>query len=225
MNALLRMLFFLAVVRPLMLIILGLNVRHLARLPRRGPAIVVANHNSHLDTLALMTLFSTRELRDVRPVAAADYFLSNRFLAWFSTQIVGIIPIERDLRSAETDILAPIDDALAQNQIVILFPEGTRGNPEQLENFKSGIAHLARRHPDVDVVPVFLHGLGKALPRGEAVLVPFFCDAFIGDAMRWSGGRASFMSELVSRMRALAAEGNFPEWQLAVGTNDNFSPP
>lgn len=125
---------------------------------------------------------------------------------------IGIVPISRDVRTARADTLAPIDQALAQNQILILFPEGTRGNPEQLEEFKTGVAHVAKRHPAVDVVPVFLHGFGKALPRGEALLVPFFCDVFVGKAFHWTGDRGSFMTELTGCMQSLAQEGRFQEW-------------
>ena len=82
MNAFLRYMFFLLIVRP---IVLGLNVRRNQLLPTEGPAVVVANHNSHLDALTLMTLFGMRRLAIVRPVAVADYFLKNRLLAWFST--------------------------------------------------------------------------------------------------------------------------------------------
>src|SRR5437870_1072504 len=91
-----------------------------------------------------------------------------------------------------------------RKEIVIVFPEGTRGEPEQLGEFKTGVAHLARRYPSLPFYPVFLHGLGKALPRGEGLLVPFFCDVFVGQPMLWTGDKTSFMGELWSRISALA---------------------
>jgi 1-acyl-sn-glycerol-3-phosphate acyltransferase len=213
MNPWLRFLFFLFVVRPVLLIILGLHVRGRQRLPASGPAVIVANHNSHLDVLVLMCLFPSRLLPRLRPAAAQDYFLRNRFLAWFSLNIIGILPIERRVKGPRHDPLAPLSEALKRDEIVILFPEGSRGEPERLGEFKTGVAHLARRFPKVPFVPIFLHGLGKALPRGEALLVPFFCDVFIGEPLVWTGDKAGFMLELTNRITSLAAEGNFPAWE------------
>jgi 1-acyl-sn-glycerol-3-phosphate acyltransferase len=215
--SLLRWLFFLLIVRPAVLILLGLNLRHRERLPRHGPAIVVANHNSHLDTPVLMSLFPHRLLPRLRPVAAVDYFLKDERLAWFARRIVGIVPLDRRPEGRTTgggaDPLLALERALDRGDILILFPEGTRGEPERMTALKSGVAHLARRRPDVPVVPVFMHGLGKALPKGEALLVPFFVDVFVGERIAWPGTRDAFMADLAARFGELAREATPPDWQ------------
>lgn len=200
--------FFLLLVKPILGLIIGLNIQDKQRLPKCGPALVVANHNSHLDVFVLMNLFPMRMLSKLRAVAAADYFLSNPLLAWFSLNIVGILPIDRHPQCGRSDPLAPIEAALARNEIVIIFPEGSRGDPEVMAPLRSGITHLLQRHKELEVTPVFLHGLGKALPKGEALLVPFFCDVLVGEPMQWSGNRQRCLNKLMGIFRHLATELN-----------------
>lgn len=209
----LRWIFFGIVVRFVVLIVLGLNVRHRERLPVKGPAILAANHNSHLDTLVLMSLLPLRVLGRLRPVAAMDYFFRNRWLAWFATHVIGVVPIKRQRSTPDEDLLAPVAEALERGDILIFFPEGSRGEPERLAEFKSGIARLAERFPQVPVTPVFMHGLGKALPKGEWLLVPFFVDVFIGEPLTWNGDRRAYLNEFKRAIERLAAEGHFPPWE------------
>ena len=121
------MLFFALVAHPVLLIATGLRVLGREHLPRAGPAVVVANHNSHLDVIALMSLFPLRLLHKVRPVAAADHFTRPGPLGWLARVILNIIPIDRSGGGAETAI-APVRAALDRGDIVVLFPEGTRGD-------------------------------------------------------------------------------------------------
>jgi 1-acyl-sn-glycerol-3-phosphate acyltransferase len=210
---LLQWLFFGLIVRVVVLLVIGLRIQGKQRLPKSGPVMIVANHNSHLDTLVLMSLFPLRMLNQLRPVAAEDYFLNqNPWLAWFALDMMNIIPIAREA-GCDRQFLKRCGAALQNNQILILYPEGSRGEPECLTEFKTGIAHLAKHHPQVPIVPIFLQGLGKALPKGEALLVPFFCDVLIGEPLYWTGSKSGLMHLLTERFQALAASGNFPIWE------------
>jgi 1-acyl-sn-glycerol-3-phosphate acyltransferase len=182
MNKILKIIFFIFIVKPLVLIGLGLNVVNRNNLPQKGPAILAANHNSHLDTILLMSLFPLHLLPKIRPVAAADYFLSNPLLAWFSLSILGIIPIERKVnKENKNDFLKSCKDALNNNDILIIFPEGSRGKPEEMSSIKKGIYRLVSDKKSKSVIPIMMKGLGAALPKGEALFVPFNCDVVIGN--------------------------------------------
>ncbi len=209
---LLRLLFFAIVVRAVVLVALGLTVRHRERLPADGPAIVAANHNSHLDTLALMSLFPLRLLPKLRPVAAADYWEEGGF-GWFARNIIGIIPVKRGSGSEGGNPLAAAEDALDRGEILVIFPEGSRGEPEAFQAFKKGIGHLARARPKVPVVPVFMHGLGKALPKGSTLLVPFNVLVSVGEALYGKESYGAFVAELETATAALAAQEKLPAWE------------
>jgi 1-acyl-sn-glycerol-3-phosphate acyltransferase len=200
----LKTLFFLLFIRPLAAIVLGMNLRHRNRLPEQGPAIIIANHNSHLDTVVLLSLFPLRTVAKVHPVAAEDYFLANRFLAWFSTKLIGIIPFKRKL--CRENPFEEIEKALQHNEIIIFFPEGTRGEAEKLSSMKTGIAHLAKKFPNVPMIPVFLHGLGKALPKGDPLLVPFLVDVVIGEKIPFCEDRQDFMHSIEETFKNLMKE-------------------
>lgn len=183
MKRVMKMLFFGLLVKPLVLIVLGLNVRGRERLPRHGPAVIAANHNSHLDVLVLMSLFPLRHLHRVRPVAAADYFLRNPLISWFSRTCICIIPIDRSGHADPDALFSDCQQALDQNAILIIFPEGSRGDPEKIGKIRKGIFYLLKERLDTPILPVIMHGLGRALPRGEALLVPFNCDVVVGEPL------------------------------------------
>ncbi|KTD54728.1 lysophospholipid acyltransferase family protein [Legionella quateirensis] len=208
MNTVLRFIFYQIFIRPFIYVILGLNVTHRERLPLQGPAIIVANHNSHLDTMVLMSLFRWKVQKIIQPVAAADYFLKKPILSWFSQKIIGIIPISRNSGKNKTDPLFKVQEAINEQKIIIFYPEGSRGEPEKLSEIKKGIAHLLNANPDIPVYPIYIYGLGKSLPKDERLLVPFVIDVIVGEP--FSGSRVEF-SHMVDTVRS-----SFNELKLEI---------
>ncbi|MCM8538805.1 MAG: 1-acyl-sn-glycerol-3-phosphate acyltransferase, partial [Lentisphaeraceae bacterium] len=198
MNRLLKILFFALIIKPLTLIVLGLNIRGRKNLPKKGPAIIAANHNSHLDTMVLMGLYPLSQVHRLRPVAAADYFLKNKFIKWFSLQVIGIIPLERKARKSKDELFSGCKTALEKGDILILYPEGSRGDAGKMSELKKGIFHISKLVEDTLISPVIMNGLSKSLPKGEALLVPFNCDVIIGELLHSGDSADDFIQELKS---------------------------
>ena len=207
-NTLLRTLFTLCIVWPVIWLWLGLRVRHRDRLPQQGPAIVVANHNSHMDVFALLSLFALRRQGRIHPVAAADYFLRNKGMAWFALNILNIIPITR--KGGEADPLAQCEQALRDGKILILFPEGTRGEPGILAPLKSGIWHLSQRMPEVPIIPVWLRGTEHIMAKGNRIPLPLFIDVNIGRPLVVQSDKRVFMDDLRQQLMLLQQQTTGP---------------
>lgn len=201
-----KLLFFILIVRPVVLVILGLNVRDRQNLPKHGPAVIVANHNSHLDTLVMMCLFPLSMLHKVRPVAAADYFMKPGFMSWFSLRCCGILPLDRTGNTAREALFEGCKAALDDGDILIIFPEGSRGMPEDLSQLRKGVFFLLDSRKDTPLIPVVTHGLGRALPRGEALLVPFNCDVVVGEPMLSFDDANQFVDKITAEFESLLSQ-------------------
>jgi 1-acyl-sn-glycerol-3-phosphate acyltransferase len=208
----LRVMTLVLVARPLARIFTGADIVGRERLPLKGPAIIAANHASHVDTLLLLTMYPSKALDRVRPAAAADYFLKGRLMSWFSRKVIGIVPVARDKTGSGVDVLAPAREALEAGDIVVIFPEGTRGDGEEMAKLKSGVARLAAAVPKAAVVPVWLQGSGRVLPKGAHVPVPMNCTVIVGEAFHWTGDRAAFMEQLRGQLEALKAQAPPQRW-------------
>lgn len=209
----LRLAFIALVAQPLARIFTGVDVTGREHLPTTGPAIVAANHTSHVDTLLMLAIFPTRTVTKVRPAAAADYFLKTPLTSWFSRKIIGIVPVARDRVKEGEDILAPARAALAAGDIVVVFPEGTRGSdPDDMGRLKNGVARLAEAFPDAPVIPVWIQGAGRVLPKGAVIPVPMNCWVGAGPPVRWEGHRTAFMEGLRGALLKLKSEAPPLRW-------------
>lgn len=201
-----QMIFFLFAIKPFMALFIGLRVRGREHLREADPFILIANHSSHLDTMSLLSLFPLTRLRRIRPVAAADYFERNKFVSVLTKTLFNILPIARRKITAETNPLSRMRDAIEAGDSIIIFPEGTRGSGQELGEFRSGVAHLIEKLPGVPVVPAYLVNMGRSLPKGEFIPVPFSCEIRIGAPRILGGSRQEITKALEAAVRELAGE-------------------
>ncbi len=185
----LKVLFHLSFVRPFVVFYLGLRKRSVIEwdkaLPSRGPAIIIANHNSNADTPIIESLFPLHFVGKVRPVAAKDYWAKTKLLDWFARNVMRVIYVERGSGQSGKDPYGEVHAALARGEIIILYPEGKRGKPEEPTEIKKGITYLMQQHPLVPVIPIHLYGAGKAFGTADRwwkhIPVPFIVDVLVGE--------------------------------------------
>lgn len=151
-------------------------------LPKTGPAIVVTNHTSSFDILKMAYVCFTTSERVIRGVARKGLLdpnyrepeavlartrkkgdsnparlpLLNQTLAFIFNGI-GAIPVIRggERNSAEDrQFLLACDEVLNSNQLLGIFIQETRVKAGDLENPMPGVNLIARKHPDVPIVPV-----------------------------------------------------------------------
>jgi 1-acyl-sn-glycerol-3-phosphate acyltransferase len=175
MLAKLMSLFLLGLIR----LLTGAQARWQGCPPKAEQRIYFANHQSHVD-LILMWAALPAELRSItRPIAAAEYWTKTRFRKWITTAVFNAIYVDRT-KTGDQDPLEPLIRALDQGDSVILFPEGTRGNQEEPQSFKSGLYNLALKFPDVVLVPAWINNVQRVMPKGEVVPVPILCSVTFG---------------------------------------------
>ena len=205
-----QMIVFALAIKPFMALFIGLRVRGREHLSGSEPFVLIANHSSHLDTISLLSLFPLNRLRRIRPVAAADYFERNRFVSLFTKTVFNILPIARKNITTENNPLRRMREALQTGDSLIIFPEGTRGSGDQIGEFRSGVAHLIEKMPNVSVVPTYLVNMGRSLPKGEFIPVPFFCEIRIGAPRVFTGSRQEITRALEAAVRELSPETSDP---------------
>lgn len=180
MRWILMVIYYKAIMKPFLSILVGVKVVNAIELKQKGPMILVSNHNSHLDTMALMSALPIKQLVRTHPVAAADYFGGNGLKRFFSRWVVNALLIPRKRAEGDpspTDLMVKFLD---KGHSLILFPEGSRGEPEKFQAFQKGIGAILKRRPHIPYIPVFMSGMGRVLPKGETLLVPFDAYVMIG---------------------------------------------
>lgn len=175
------------------------GAEHLAEAAARGPTMLVSNHLSYIDanaTDALLAWSGHAALAD-RIVAAAGPKVYETAFRRFASACINTLPVPQSTTLGHTAKLAPRElarrakasleaatEALAQGQIVLLFPEGSRSRTGRLQPFLRGVHRWLRAVDDLQVVPLALTGTGATMPVDSAKAVPASVAMRLGPALQ-----------------------------------------
>jgi 1-acyl-sn-glycerol-3-phosphate acyltransferase len=171
-------------------IVAGSTVRWAGCGPTDQQRIYIANHSSHLDFIVLWSYLPPWLRRRTRPVAARDYWTRDGIRRYLATHVFNAVLIDRVATPGTPagqlgrQAIDQMVEALAGQHSLILFPEGTRGAGEDLASFRSGLFHLCRAKPEIDVVPAYLENLNRILPKGHVLPVPMLSRITFGAPIR-----------------------------------------
>lgn len=198
----LRLLIHLAVLRPILRLFFGLNITGKDNLKGLEHFIIAANHNSHLDTPLLYSTLPLQLVTKTHPVAAKEYFAKPPWLFAVVSYLFRPIWVDRTQKGGGT--VAKIRETVDGGHNVIIFPEGTRGEPGQLQDFKPGIGKLVESRRDIPVVPVFMLGPERALPKKSSFPLPLWNHVIVGLPQRLQGECADVTRSLQDSIENLA---------------------
>jgi len=207
MTRAIRILFYLFIVRPFLYLIIGIRIKGREHLKTEGQVLIISNHNSHLDTVVIFDMIGVWRMHRYRPVAAADYFESSWLVHFVTLLLFNILPIRRVKGSEKGgDPMATMAEALDRGESLILFPEGTRGEPEKMARFRIGAGRLIEKYPHIKVIPLHQHGLGRIMPRGEWLPVPVIGLVNVGAPRRFHGSAEEITTKLEDVITQLGRE-------------------
>ena len=177
--------------------------------PTHAQRIYFANHSSNGDFVLIWTVLPAALRARTRPVAALDYWLKSPLRAFIGREVFNAVLIERRPEARTEDPVTQMAAALDEGSSLILFPEGGRNTGEApLLPFKSGLYHLARMRPNIDMVPVWISNLNHVMPKGKVVPVPLICTLTFGAALRLDPNetKEAFLSRASASLLALSGE-------------------
>lgn len=188
----------------------GASARWQGCLPDPRQRIYFANHASHGDFILIWSALPEPLRRRTRPVVGADYWGTGRLRPFIGHEVFNAVPVVRGAQGMDHSWMDGLSAALGDGASLILFPEGTRNTGNDiLLPFKAGLYHLARAHPGVELVPVWIENARRVLPKGDVLPVPLLCSVTFGEpvAVGDDETKAAFLDRAQDTVLTLAPRG------------------
>jgi long-chain acyl-CoA synthetase len=162
-------------------VLFRLEVKGRENIPAKGPYIIAPNHVSFLDGFVIASSVSFEVFKDLYFLGFQRYF-TGAVLQWFG-RASHVIPIDPGkYLSKAMQVSAYV---LRNKKSLCIFPEGGRSFDGEVMFFKKGIGVLAAEL-NITVIPAFIKGSFKALPRGSMFTKPAKIEVIFGSPVAMS---------------------------------------
>jgi 1-acyl-sn-glycerol-3-phosphate acyltransferase len=183
----------------------GASCRWINSQPDACQRVYFANHSSHIDAIIIWASLPKEVRVLTRPVAAKDYWMAGPVRRFMATKLFNAILSDRTNIKAHQ---SPVDywiHEIGHDHSLIVFPEGSRGDGREIGEFKSGLYYLAKKRPDLELIPVHLDNMNRILPRGEVLPVPLLTCITFGPPIWLEAGepKAEFLIRAREAVRKL----------------------
>lgn len=188
-----------------------------------GPVVFAANHHSHADTTLLLSVIPAQFRRDLYVAAGADYFFPNRVTSAASALLIGAVPIERQrLSRLSTDNVLGV---IGEGHNLLIYPEGGRSPDGWGQSHRPGAAFVAKR-TGVPVVPVYVDGTGRVLPKGQNWPTRVRTAVVFGSPLRIGAGEdaRAFAARIERTVDSLADEFASGWWEARIRHHAGSTP-
>jgi len=172
------------------------TVKGLSHIAKQQPYIVMANHQSHYDVLALMGYLPV-QFRWVMKIE-----LRRIPFFGYCCERIGTISIDRgDSKKARQSLQAAVEKIRAGASIMF-FPEGTRSPDGELLPFKKG-GFVIALNAGVPILPVTVRGGRSVLPKGTLKMVPGSMEILVHEPIPVDGYTNATKEELINKVRTV----------------------
>ncbi|MGV3461382.1 MAG: 1-acyl-sn-glycerol-3-phosphate acyltransferase [Flavobacterium sp.] len=154
------------------------------------PAVIIANHTSFLDILAVGML-------SPKIIYLVSDWVYNSPVFGIGVKLAGFYPVSQGLEGGVEHLRKKVK----QGYSLVIFPEGTRSETNQVHRFHKGAFYLAEEF-GLDIVPIIIHGNSEVLPKGDFIIDNGIIDVHI--LQRIAADDKSFGDGYAARTRTLS---------------------
>lgn len=158
----------------------------------KQPAIVIANHTSVLDTLALGMVTP-------KIVYLVNDWVYNSPIFGKAVKAMGYYPVSQGIEGGVEHLREKVNEGYS----LMVFPEGTRSEDNVVKRFHKGAFFLANEL-NLDILPVYIHGNAETAPKGDFMIHNESISVIVGNYIKATD--SSFGEDYTSRTKKINKE-------------------